>query len=257
MPELPEVEITSRKLRESGLEGLKISGPRGRKIKKVWRKGKVIFFDLSGKPPRILAIHLGMSGRIIFGRKNLINMPAYRHIRFSLNFSGGKKLIFNDPRKFGKTWYGDPKILFKGGYLGSLGPDMLSVSFEEFKKGLSVHKGAIKSVLLNQKVFSGIGNIIADEALWEAKIHPKTRVEYLDLKRKKSLYKAILAVLKRILRAGGTSMRDWGHPDNKSGGYQNEFRIYRQKRCPRCSLGVVKIKAAGRSSSICPRCQTK
>ncbi|OGZ28809.1 MAG: DNA-formamidopyrimidine glycosylase [Candidatus Niyogibacteria bacterium RIFCSPHIGHO2_01_FULL_45_28] len=275
MPELPEVEITARKLKKIGLVGsrlayfkflsskqfrshIKFSGIKkdvaGRKIKRIWRKGKVIFIDLDGEPPRTMAIHLKMSGRLsVVSKKEPIDKSA----RFIVGFRDGRELRFKDPRRFGIIWYDSPENILKEKYLAALGTDMLNISYGKFAKGLSSHDGAIKAILLRQDIFAGIGNITADEALWEAGIHPKTRVGDLNPKRIKTLYASISRVIRRILSAGGTSMRDWGHPDNETGGYQNHFKIYGQIRCPRCGCSAVKIKVAGRSSSVCPKCQTK
>ncbi|MEK7566693.1 MAG: bifunctional DNA-formamidopyrimidine glycosylase/DNA-(apurinic or apyrimidinic site) lyase [Patescibacteria group bacterium] len=273
MPELPEVEITARKLKENKLTGSKIAyfkflSPKqfrshiniravkkdvsGRKIGRIWRHGKVIFLDLSGKPGRTMAIHLRMSGRLSMVSKN---EPLESGTRFVMGLKDGREIRFKDPRRFGIIWYDSPEKLFKDKYLSSLGPDMLGISYTEFKKRLLYRKGAVKAVLLRQDVFAGIGNIIADEALWEAKTHPRSGVQYLDDKQIKTLYNSISRVIRHILKAGGTSMRDWSHPDRDSGAYQNEFRIYRQKNCPRCGSRSLKIVVAGRSSNICPKCQ--
>ena len=275
MPELPEVEITARKLKKIGLVGsrpayfkflspkqfrshIKFSGVKkdvaGRKIKRIWRKGKVIFIDLDGEPPRTMAIHLKMSGRLSVVSKKEANDKS---VRFVAGFKDGGELRFKDPRRFGVIWYDSPQNLFKEKYLATLGPDMLNISYAEFAKGLSFRGGAIKAVLLRQDVFSGIGNIIADEALWFSKIHPKTNIRNLHDREISKLYMNLKRVINEILKAGGTSMRDWGHPDKEAGGYQNHFKIYGQIRCPRCGFATVKIKVAGRSSSVCPKCQTK
>ncbi len=275
MPELPEVEITARKLEKSGLIGRKLAyfkflSPKqfrshisaqivkkdviGRKIERIWRKGKVIFIDLGGHQPRIMAFHLKMSGRLLVVVKK---EPVDKSVRFIAGFKDGRELRFKDPRRFGIVWYDSPEKLFENKYLSSLGPDMLGVSYLEFKKRLLYRTGAIKAVLLRQDVFSGIGNIIADEALWFSKIHPKEKVQNLRARDIIRLYGNLKKIINEILKAGGTSMRDWGHPDNETGGYQNRFKIYGQARCPRCGFTAVKIKVAGRSSSVCPKCQTK
>ena len=275
MPELPEVEITVRKLKKSGILGanigyLKFLSPKqirssfnpktiardilNRRIKKIRRHGKVIFIDLTGRPLRIIALHLKMSGRLLVVSKKEANDKS---VRFVAGFKDGGELRFKDPRRFGVIWYDSPQNLFKEKYLATLGPDMLNISYAEFAKGLSFRGGAIKAVLLRQDVFSGIGNIIADEALWFSKIHPKTNIRNLHDREISKLYMNLKRVINEILKAGGTSMRDWGHPDKEAGGYQNHFKIYGQIRCPRCGFATVKIKVAGRSSSVCPKCQTK
>jgi formamidopyrimidine-DNA glycosylase len=108
---------------------------------------------------------------------------------------------------------------------------------------------------LRQDIFSGIGNIISDEALWLAKIHPKTSIARLHGRDISKLYKNLKKVIKAILKQGGTSMRDWSHPDGKSGNYQEKFKIYRRKICPRCRTALARIVVGSRKSSVCPKCQ--
>lgn len=273
MPELPEVEITARKLKTSGLLGRKIVNLRvfspkqfissfnlkkaaadaaGRKILDISRRGKTVFMDLSGNPRRVLAFHLKMTGNLYAGKSRIL---SGKYTRFAAELSGERELRFEDIRKFGKIWYGLAADVLREKYFSTLGKDILRVGLKEFFEKIKKRKGAIKSLLLRQDIFSGIGNIIADEALWLSRIHPETKSRNLDNRSNYALLTNLKKIINRILKSGGTSMRDWKHPDNKIGGYQNKFLIYNQKICQRCRRRTEKIKVGGRGSTICPKCQ--
>lgn len=286
MPELPEVEITRRKLVKQKLVGTHISGfwsdwPRGlrivksaaaidrdingRKIVGLRRVGKALLFDLGGKPPKILGWHFRMSGRLEM-RPAFVNTAVGKnetlkienksvHVRVAL--SDGQEIVFRDPRKFGVVWYGTPNEFGKDSYIGTLGPDMLSVKFSEFKKQLQNKKGIIKSVLLDQKVVAGIGNIIVDESLWHACIHPKKKLYKISDREIITIFKNLKLVIKRILNARGSTMRDWSHPDGESGHYERIRWVYGRAggKCPRCRNIVERIVVGSRGTSICKMCQ--
>ncbi|OHA63423.1 MAG: DNA-formamidopyrimidine glycosylase [Candidatus Wildermuthbacteria bacterium RIFCSPHIGHO2_01_FULL_47_27] len=277
MPELPEAEITKRKL--VALLGKRIIGfwsdwPRGLRITKtvpevardikglkvirIRRQGKVIFFEMrkGGRAgaQKLLAFHQRMSGALIL-KSHVREIP--RHIHHRVIFAG-EELLFRDPRKFGVVWYGRLSAVMADSYLARLGQDMLSVSFAEFKDRLSLRKGMIKALLLRQDVFSGIGNIIADEALWRAKIHPKKRSVALLPSEVRKLYNSIRGVIKDSIMVRGTSMRDWEHPDGSRGQFQRQLKVYglAGKVCGRCKKErISRILVGGRGTWICSNCQ--
>ncbi len=282
MPELPEAEITKRKLMSLGgkiIVGFWSDWPRGlkvarnpasvekdirdRKVLNMRRYGKAILLDLSKRyekvgidfrTDRLLAFHQGMSGKLLI-LQNADDMP--RHAHFKVLFGDGRKLLFIDPRKFGIVWYGRPDEVMQSSYFASLGPDMLSVSLPEFKNRLRRH-GAIKPLLLNQTIIAGVGNIIADESLWRSKIHPMRPATDLTDSELNKLHNSIKKVIAFSIRAKGTSMRDWGHPDGDRGKFQEKFKIYSRdgKICPRCKTSAIRrILAAGRGTWICSKCQ--
>jgi formamidopyrimidine-DNA glycosylase len=115
----------------------------------------------------------------------------------------------------------------------------------------------IKAFLLRQDVISGIGNIIADEALWRARIHPKRKTASLSEKEIKTLFDSLQKTVDEILKAGGTSMRNWLPPDGKKGGYQKLYKVYDRagEKCFRCGARIKRIIIAGRGTSFCPYCQ--
>ncbi len=275
MPELPEVEITARKLKAIGLAGRKIVKMRifspeqfisslgfkkaandaaGRRILDIYRRGKTGFMDISGNPKRALAFHLKMTGNL---RAEKTGTLPGKFTRFVAELSGGRVLRFEDVRKFGRIWYGPEKDVLREKYFSTLGKDIFKSSPREFFEKIKKRKGAIKALLLRQDIFSGIGNIIADEALWMAKIHPKTKSHDLDGRRNRVLFGNLKKIINKILKSGGTSMRDWKHPDGMVGEYQNKFLIYGRKNCSRCGTSVKKILVGGRGSSVCPKCQKK
>lgn len=283
MPELPEVETVRRKLKpllrkvagsfwDNWPRGLKTkySGAKlsrdihGRRILNISRHGKVVFVELSNnkgtgsKPERLLAFHLRMSGRLyIAHRREKTTAKESKHIHAIVMFTDGTELRFHDPRKFGLVWYGTPQDIKSYRYFSEIGPDALNLSFSEFKERLLSHKGMIKPLLLRQDFVAGVGNIVADETLWGAKIHPRESVERLDGAQVKSLYKSLIDVLHNGIKAGGTTLRDWKHPDNVSGGFQKYMKVYgrKGKTCPRCGNKIKRIVVGSRGTWICDRCQ--
>ena len=270
MPELPEVETTKRKLeplligeRILGFwtdwpRGLKISSKKftnvdikGRKISKIERRGKAIIMELSGG--RILGMHQRMSGKILVLPRAI--QDKHTHFRFKL--SNGRDLVMHDIRKFGLVWYGAPRNVLNDKYLMSLGHDPLVISLADFKKSFRRKSGMIKPLLLRQDILAGIGNIIADESLWKAKIHPKTRIEQLRETKIINLYKSIRFVLNKSIKLGGTTMRDWLHPDKTEGRYFAECFVYQRagERCFRCRTLITRIVVGSRGTFFCPKCQ--
>lgn len=274
MPELVEVEITRLKLLPL-VKGRRIlsfwtdwpralcaaaskqhaaSSMRGRKIINVRRRGKVLFLDLSGKPEKVVAIHLRMSGRLEIAPSK---SPAARWAHFRWRLSSGKELRFIDPRKFGAVWYGTAEELLKYPYLKSLGRDARGIPKKVFTATLGRKTGMVKAVLLRQDILAGVGNIMADETLWRAKIHPRTKIADLSAGALNNLHSALTRTINAMLAAGGTSLRDWGHPDGKLGGYQEKRKIYGRagEPCPRCRIKLVKLIVSGRGTTVCPKCQ--
>ena len=282
MPELAEVEITRRKLLPlvkkkiftdfwtDWPRGLKLARPdfvcrdiKKRKILDGHRTGKVIFLHLSGRPERILAFHQRMSGRLEYHSKDYSNVlkniriRTRRWVHFIFKFSGGGELRFIDPRKFGLVWYGSPEDFQKDKYLKNLGVDLKKLTFEEFCEKLKTRNQIIKAFLLRQDVISGIGNIIADESLWWARIHPKRKTSEFSEKEIKDLFDALQKTVSEILKAGGTSMRNWLPPAGKKGSYQELCKVYDRagQNCFRCGHKIRRIITAGRGTAFCPSCQ--
>ena len=286
MPELPEVEITKRKLRPhlgKTIVDFWSDWPRalrlatlsrisqditGRRIVLIWRRGKAVFLGLgeednsvSKKVERVLGFHQRMSGRLTirFKMKDLRLKKAeeLKHVHVRVIFKDGVELLFQDPRKFGVVWYGSPEEVLKDKYIASLGPDALTVSFPQFQKRITRRAGMIKPVLLRQDVVAGIGNIVADEMLWEAHVHPKIRISELGENEMRSLFRALQTILARSIKAQGTTMRDWAHPDGSKGRFQEHMRVYGKKGagCSRCKNKIERIVVGSRGTWICSFCQ--
>ncbi len=271
MPESPEVETIVRNLREGtagcfALPGLTISGIKlfwsktlmetsaekleeilpGQVVKDVKRRAKYLIIPLSR---HTILIHLRMSGDLITCADDINS--ELKHIRFELEFLEGGRLLFNDPRKFGRIWVvEDPQTI-----LGKLGPEPLDESFtaEEFYSLLHSKKRMIKSLLLDQSFIAGLGNIYTDESLHQAGIHPLTISKNLNLQTSKKLLESIRQVLKAGIQRNGSSI-DWVY---RGGEYQNNFRVYGRtgQACKVCGSIIERIVVGQRGTHLCPKCQ--
>lgn len=273
MPELPEVETIVRELNVSSLIGKRISSAEvfwertiaypaiiefcsqiaGQTIQAISRRGKFIVFTF---PKSTLLIHLRMTGKLSFS-KNPKKISSHERVRLKL--SDGRYLHYEDQRKFGK-WYllSDPKTKFD-----QLGIEPLSKEFslDLFRSMLAKSSLSIKAFLLNQRYIVGIGNIYADEALWEAKIHPLRKSNSLTLPEIKALQKAIRHVLKLGIENQGTSLgsnlANYFSVSRRRGKNQTQLKVFRQEglQCPRCQTTIIKTVVAQRGTHLCPYCQ--
>ncbi len=215
----------------------------GRKIESLGRIGKNILFNLSGGV--CLNIHLMMTGKLLLGPRE-----KQKHDRFNIKLSGGRHLIFNDIRKFGRCRIIDDEKMFGG-------EDALSVDFETFKNLIKFGKKILKNFLLDQNAISGVGNIYADEILWFAGIHPLRVTGSLKEREVKNLYLAMRKVLAFAIKKGGTSSRDYRKPDGSKGGYYEIRKVYQRtgKPCSRDSVKTQRIVVGGRGTHFCPKHQ--
>jgi formamidopyrimidine-DNA glycosylase len=298
MPELPEVETIVRDLKKMVLSRTFIdvwtdfpknirlrqgSGGqvkksfevfrkeiKNRKIKKIWRRGKNILFELSGS--KILLVHQKMTGHLLLGKWHkeksiwyseikgpLSDDPknAFLHIIFFLD--NKKQLALSDMRKFAKIELWEMDDFRKNSEIKFLGPEPLDKKFT-FDKFLEVFpkKGKIKQVLMNQSVIAGIGNIYSDEILWLAKVHPEKDVSKISRNDFQRIYAATKGVLKKAVSLKGDSFSDYRLISGLKGGYQKIQNVYGQgkKPCPRKDGGVIqRLKIGGRSAHFCPVCQ--
>lgn len=274
MPELPEVETVLRGLRNRalgrrivavevlhqgiivGCVGDFVSQIKGRTAVSVRRKGKVLAVEMAAAKvsgPVYLVLRLGMTGQVTI---QPAEAPVEPHTHVRMVFEGKKEeLRFRDVRRFGSLrccTHQDLDALFK-----SLGPDAQQATEEEFLRAMRGHKGAIKSWLLNQQGVSGLGNIYADEALFEARIHPLAQPDRVSSAAARRLYRAVQTVLKRAINLQGTTFRDYIDIEGRPGGFLQKLRVYQKtgEPCPRCQSPIRRIVIAGRSSHYCPRCQ--
>jgi formamidopyrimidine-DNA glycosylase len=269
MPELPEVEITRRQLvpllvgRRIASVGTTrpsyffLTAPSvlrrrlpGRSVLGLERIGKYLLAALdSGER---LLLHLGMTGEIV--REGAI--AADRHIHLRLRFEDGRPgVVFRDERKFGKV-----QLLAQGEdslRLLRLGADALTVRAAHLYGATRGRRVTIKSLLLNQAVLAGVGNIYADEALFLARLRPARRASRVSRDECARLAAALRRVLRQGIAAGGSTISDFVSPDGRFGSYQDEHRVYgREGRpCPRCRMPIRRIVIGQRSSHFCATCQ--
>lgn len=264
MPELPEVETIVRYLRPR-IVGKKILNlmsdtPRlfrdhrnseevgaavvGKKIVELTRVGKNIVFRLSDG--KCFLIHLMMTGKLLWNPEG-----ERKYDRMTLCLSGGNKLMLNDIRKFGRFRVVDfPESL--------VGADPMKLKLKEFQNLIIGRRGAIKSLLLNQKTLAGIGNIYSDEILWYAGIGPARRADEFKEGDLRKLYSAMKTVLNKAIKAEGTSSRDYRKPDGSEGGYYKIRKVYQRTGagCARRDGGTIqRVKIGQRSAHFCPQHQ--
>jgi len=241
----------------------------GAKIVAVKRRAKVLIIELDSKYS--LVIHLKMTGQLVFRSKtahfgaghpndSLIGDLPDKSTRVTLHFTDGSTLYFNDQRKFGWMRLMPTAEVPMLDFFQKVGPEPLAADFtaSDFATRLRRRsKSAVKAVLLDQTIVAGVGNIYADESLWGAKIHPNTIVGSLSDKQLKDLYTALVAVLKLSIEKGGSTDRNYVDAHGKRGSYLTFANVFRRegKPCPRCGTAIIKIRAAGRGTHLCPHCQ--
>lgn len=236
----------------------------------VRRRAKVLIIDLSSHYS--LVIHLKMTGQLVFrsssehfgaGHPNdsLVGELPDKTTRVVLTFTDKSKLFFNDQRKFGWMRLLPTATVEQLDFFQKVGPEPLADTFtaDDFMARLERRRNSgIKAVMLDQTVVAGIGNIYADESLWGAKIHPETRVAKLSKAKRQALYTALQAVLRLSIQKGGSTDRNYVNHEGKRGSYLTFANVFRREGqpCPRCGTAIIKMRAAGRGTHICPNCQT-
>ncbi len=287
MPELPEVETVRRGLHEliigrtvksvvhdtpksfpnaaSDVERFLINAS----ITNVRRRAKVLMIDLS--TDYTLVIHLKMTGQLVFRAsgvafgaghpsESLIGELPDRSTRVTFMFADGSHLYFNDQRKFGWVKLIPSIEVPNIDFMKKVGPEPLEADFtpEEFAARFTRRaKSPIKAALLDQTVIAGVGNIYADESLWGAKIHPLRLVGMITPGEFKKLYIELRAVMNLAIEKGGSTDKNYVNVEGKRGSYMDFARVFRREglECPRCGTTIIKFRAAGRGTHICPHCQ--
>ncbi|MEL6439024.1 MAG: DNA-formamidopyrimidine glycosylase [Cyanobacteria bacterium J06621_8] len=280
MPELPEVETVRRGLNNLTLnlpiQGGEVLLPRtlayppeikefyqgitGVAIAKWQRRGKYLIAELKGtQPAGWLGVHLRMTGQLLWLDQDA---PLQKHTRVRLWFANNQELRFVDTRTFGKFWYVPPGMEIESVITGlqKLGPEPFAAEFSlaYFTQKLSTRRRHIKTLLLDQNIVAGIGNIYADEALFKSGILPDTLAMDLKPKQIKKLHQAIIDILQTAIEKGGTTFSDFLDLLGVSGNYGDAALVYGRKDLPClvCGAPIVKIKLGGRSSHFCPKCQS-
>jgi len=287
MPELPEVEVVARGLREKILgkfiKNVDVKHPKvvggeshvagfvkslnGASITKVERHGKLLFLKLSTK--HTLVVHLKLTGQLIFidkdgkgykgghTQKVYDTAPPHKHTHIIISFSDGSHLYFNDLRRFG--WM---KVVATND-LPKVAPDPTLSDFDksDFIKRVQKHpKISVYKALLDQTVVSGMGNIYVNELLWRCKIYPLILVSKLPRKNIDAIANAIKPLLLEAIKYGGSSANTFVKIDGSKGTFTDHLDVYHRegKPCHRKDGGTVaRVKVGGRSTFFCPMCQKK
>lgn len=280
MPELPEVETIKRGLSDFCL-GQKIKrvevlceksfvGPseivEGQEIVGFRRYGKALVIDLSGAVS--LMIHLRMTGQMIYDGKeryaaghpsdSFFDKLPNKQTRVVFELTKGT-LYFNDQRKFGFVKVLPTDEVKEDKFIKSLAKEPWEMEGKEFYEKLMRHKNApIKAVILDQKIICGLGNIYADEALFDSKIHPRTLAGSLSERQAEELLESARKVMEASINSGGSTMKTYVRADGTKGDYLEKFaQVFRREGqpCYRCGAEIEKIRVAGRGTHICPNCQ--
>jgi formamidopyrimidine-DNA glycosylase len=279
MPELPEVECVRRGLARARLTdpitklwrsdkalrtGAKwrdeqLSRVRGARPVRWTRRGKFLVWQLRREGDEVgLLVHLGMTGRLGVARADA---PVEPHTHLRLGFDDGRELRFVDPRRFGGVRAASWSRLWDEPPLAELGPEPLTKRFDgralESKAGHS--RRALCDVLLDQRVVAGVGNIYAQEALFEAGLHPLLRAERLRATAWDRLAVALVGVLRQGVRNGGTTFRDYRDAAGRAGRNQAALRVYGRAGCAclQCGATLRRYVHSGRSGAWCPEHQRR
>ncbi|MGO8950990.1 MAG: DNA-formamidopyrimidine glycosylase [Ktedonobacterales bacterium] len=270
MPELPEVEYVTRQLRAELLDRRivhanvywpgSISGMdpvaferalAGARISQISRRGKYLLIWLGHD--QILIIHRGMSGNLLLGETPADTL----YVRVALLLDDGRYLLYSDPRKFGRLQL--VPVAKLADQFARLGPEPLDEAFtaDILAAKLVGSKRAIKAVLLDQRVLAGLGNIYADEALFEARIHPLRFAGELGQDEIKALAASISKVLRTGIEHGGTTFGRHRDVYNRAGTNLSHVMVYRRTNLPclRCGSPIQRVILSQRSAHFCPVCQ--
>jgi formamidopyrimidine-DNA glycosylase len=272
MPELPEVETVRRTLQQALagrqiVEVARVAWPRTiaepapeifcellreRTIRSVDRRAKYLIIHLDHD--EALVVHLRMTGRLTVAD---VEAEPDNHTHVVLRLDAGQQLFFRDTRKFGRIWLLDQPGL--AALNQKLGPEPLddALTAEEFRTLLRKRRGRLKSLLLDQTLIAGLGNIYVDEALWLAQLHPLQTVAEISDDQIDRLYSAIRQVLTSSIERRGTTFADYRDAWGAKGGNQHHLNVYDRKGqpCVRCGTPVERIIVTQRGTHICPHCQ--
>jgi formamidopyrimidine-DNA glycosylase len=277
MPELPEVETIRRQLAPylegRRLERMRVLDPRwcepaepaaledavaGRLIERVERRGKYLVLGLEDDV--YVVMHLRMTGNLLLVKPE-DDGPERPHLRVRFELDSGERLLFVDVRRFGTgvVLLGPDALReYFEARLGvePLSPDFTAEALREIARG---RKAPVKAFLLSQERIAGVGNIYADEALFRARIHPLRPVGALKRPQLAALRDAVVQTLEAGIDAKGATIDDFRHADGAEGSFQDRFLVHTREGepCPRCGNSIKKLRAAGRGTYVCERCQPR
>ena len=271
MPELPEVETIRRQLAPAlegrRLERVEVLDPRwsepappaevedalrGRRVERLSRRGKYLVFELEDDV--YLVMHLRMTGNLLLAREGT-------HVRVRFVLDTGEELLFADVRRFGTGVVLLGRDALEDYFSSRLGveplsPDFTAEALRELGRG---RRAPVKAFLLNQERIAGVGNIYADEALFRAGIHPLRPVGTLKRPQVAALRDAVVDVLEAGIDSRGATIDDFRNADGAEGAFQDRFLAYGREGepCVRCGRPIRKLRAAGRGTYVCERCQPR
>jgi formamidopyrimidine-DNA glycosylase len=273
MPELPEVETVRSRLAPvligRRLDRVEISDPRltrpydpvevatrleGERVSGVERRGKYLVVGFESG--RSLLIHLRMTGSIRHTAPGALAADPYRRAVVSLD--DGSDVAYRDVRRFG-TWLVLEADELEPYLAARIGGEPLARAFTAHRlaERLRNRRAPIKSALLDQRTFAGMGNIYADEALWRAGIHPLRPANTLGDDDVERLTRAVKTALRAGIARQGATLRDYSTPDGRRGRMQHALKVYGRggEPCERCGTSIEKLRVAGRGTWYCPGCQ--
>jgi formamidopyrimidine-DNA glycosylase len=261
MPELPDVEIFKRYLDATSLhqriDDVEVRntyilkdvtarelarGLKGRRFESSRRHGKHLFVRAEGK--LWLRLHFGMTGSLDYFKNG---EQAPRHTRVLFVFADNHRLAFDDQRQFGQI--GLLKDVDEFLKERALGPDALDLDLPEFRKIVGKRRGSVKSILMNQRLIAGIGNIYADEILFRARMHPATEISRMGDKALTKLFRATRYILEKAIAAKADvnhMPKSWLLSHRGKGG-----------KCPRCGRKLRSARIGGRTAWFCAHCQKR
>lgn len=272
MPELPEVETIKNKLKELVLNkkiiDVNINYPniieypnvvdfkkqiKNQNINDITRRGKWLMFELDDY---YLLSHLRMEGRYIIRTKN-DKYEKHEHIGFILNDSS--ELRYKDTRKFGRMHLVKKEEVNLRKPINELGlePFDENLTINYLKEKYKTKKLPIKTVLLDQSIITGIGNIYADEILFLSNINPLTKCFNLKDEELSNIIKHTKYILNNAIKLGGTTIKSYESSEGVHGNFQDNLLVHNKEgqKCPNCDTTIIKIRVGGRGTYYCPNCQ--
>jgi len=284
LPELPEVENMAAGLRErivgKRIERVEvrrpamIKGPHRRRwrrfladlagdeVARVTRRAKRLI--VTSDRGLTLLFQLGMTGKFLLERAWTARPDEVvgNHTHVVIHLQGGPDVQLIDTRRFGRLWLldaldpDDPDPTMEAAGMGRLGPEALDMGITAFRRLLQANR-PIKSLLLDQSRIAGLGNIYADESLFAAGVHPTRPCRHIGDDDTQRLLRRIKSVLRRAIRAGGTTFSDYRNPYGDMGRFRRRLKVYQRQGqpCPVCDRPIEKTVVAGRGTHFCRQCQ--
>jgi len=233
----------------------------GDRVRAIHRRGKALAIE--GEAGRAVVVHLGMTGQLRHAAARARLDPAdHVHVAWWLADARGRpegRLVFRDPRRFGGVWIARDMAEVRGRHWAGLGVDGLAAEEQlraALTRALERTERAVKAVLLDQRVIAGVGNIYADEALFDAGIAPDLPGRCVDAAAAGALARAVRGVLTAAVEAGGTTLRDYVDAYGRAGGFQGHAAYGRAgEPCARCGCTLERRVIAQRGTVACPDCQ--